>query len=129
MHIIGPSRRWMFALLCAFQLLLGSALAAEKILDTGHLGETPVTLTPYFDFLEDPDQTLTLADVRRPDIASKFNTQTPAVNALSFGYTRSAYWLRLTFNNSSKRSVEHLLEINYARLSNIAFYQLSERGV
>lgn len=41
---------------------------------------------------------------------------------LSFGYTRSVYWLRFEVQNNDETAVSHLLEIAYPVLDNISMY-------
>lgn len=124
----GQERGWIFWLLCGLQLLLSSAFAAEQVLDASQLDNTQVSLTPYFAVLEDASLTLTLADVQKPAIAASFKTDTPAAEALGFGYTRSAYWLRLHLSNPGDRPLERMLEISYARLSSVQFHQADLHG-
>jgi signal transduction histidine kinase len=54
------------------------------------------------DLLEDPTKALTLADARSPEVASRFVPSTKAVP--NFGYTKSAYWARLSVDDRRKRS-------------------------
>lgn len=120
--------RLIFLLLCGLFLPFSSAFAAVKVLDVSLLDTTPVSLTEYFTVLEDPSLTLTFADVQKSDIAARFRMKAPAGDALSFGYTRSAYWLRLTLHNASDFPLERVMEINYARLSSVQFYQPDANG-
>ena len=48
--------------------------------------------------------------------------------ALGFSYTRSAIWLRLHLKNPGDRTLEHVLEISYALLSQVDFYQPGLQG-
>jgi diguanylate cyclase (GGDEF)-like protein/PAS domain S-box-containing protein len=128
MHNNGQYWRWIFLLLCALQLFPGAAQAAQNSLDVNLIGEIPASLSQHFDILEDATLTLSLADVQHAGVASKFRTQTHPTDALSFSYTRSAYWLRLKLNNPANHPVERILEINYARLSNVEFYQQTANG-
>lgn len=119
----------IFSLLFTLYLFSGSGFAAEKVLDASQLGKAPVSLSQYFDVLEDASLKLSLADVQRANIASSFKTDTPATDALGFGYTPSAFWLRLALSNKSDQPIERLLEINYARLSSVQFHQPDAGGV
>ena len=120
--------RLMYFVVCGFYLLPGSAAALERVLDASRVKETPALLSPYIAFLEDASLDLTLADVQKPEIAANFKVDAKAADALGFGYTRSAYWLRLTLNNTSERDINRLLEISYARLSSVQFYQPANDG-
>lgn len=75
-----------------------------------------------FDFLEDPSQKLTLADVVLEDVAPKFNSVPEPAQALNFGYSRSAFWLRLKIKNESDTADESLLQIGKARLTSVQFH-------
>jgi len=112
---------WIFNALLLL-LLSVNAFAADKVLDASLLDREPVSLTEYFAVLEDPGMSLTLADVQKPDMASRFKAdQTPAA-ALNFGYSRSAYWLRLHLRNASERSLEQMLEIRNANLIGVELH-------
>ncbi len=91
-------------------------VAAPDALDVGQIGKEPVSLTDYFTVLEDPSGTLTLADVRRPELAARFSGAAAHGGSLNFGLSRSAYWLRLNLRNASASPVEQLLEISTAYL-------------
>lgn len=110
-------------LLCGLLALTVDALAADKVLDIGRLERASVSLTEYFAVLEDPGSTLTLADVQTPAIAGRFSGGQAPAEALSFGFTRSAYWLRLPLHNTLDHPVERLLEIRFPILSSIQFHR------
>ena len=97
--------------------------AADRVLEASQFDQDAVSLTEYFAVLEDPSQLLTLADVRKPEVASRFTTGQAPAEALSRGFTRSAYWLRLTLRNNFRQATERFLEIDYAVLSSIQFHQ------
>ena len=128
MNKINCAVRFTFLLLCGFYLSLSSAIAAERVPDASLLEQASLPLTEYIDVLEDPSLSLTLSDVQKAEVAARFKTNTPAGDALSFGYTRSAYWLRLALHNSSDFPLERLVEINYARLSSVQFYHPDMNG-
>ena len=128
MHKNISSPRLIFSILFVLQMLPGSAFAAERILDASQIDLSPVSLTRYFDYLEDTSLKLTLADVQQAEVAAKFSPSTSHEEALNFGYTQSAYWLRLHLENSSGQTIVRLLDINYARLSNVEFHQIGTNG-
>ncbi len=121
---------WYLTLLFACNLLVlpVSAVAADKVFDASHLEREPVSLTEYLAVLEDPGQALTLADVQKPDIASRFKVDHAPAQALNFGYTASAYWLRLSLGNTGDHAVERMLEIAYSGHASIQFYQPDATG-
>ena len=118
--------RYLF--LCGLLLSTFSVCAANKALDVALPSRTPTSLTEYFAVLEDPSLRLTLDELRKPETAARFKTDTPTAEALSYGYTPSAYWLRLQLRNSGDRPVERMLEIAYARLSHIELHYRDADG-
>lgn len=115
--------RLMVLLLCGLLLLSGHASAADKVLDLSQRDHDSVSLTEYFSVLEDPTQSLTLADVQKRDMASRFTGGQAPAEAVNYGFTQSAYWLRLRLSNPSDQPVERMLEVGYAVLSDIQFHQ------
>ena len=122
------SSRALFGVLCGLLLLAAPALAADKLLDVTLPDRNEVSLTEYFAVFEDPSRSLTMADVQHPDVASRFQGVRSPAAALSYGFTRSAYWLRLRVHNAADHPVERLLEIGYPLLSSIALYQPTTSG-
>lgn len=118
----------VFLFLCGAFLLSANASAADKILDASQPNRNSVSLTEYFAVLEDPDRSLTLADVQKPGIASRFVGGQEPAEALSYGFTRSAYWLRLTLRNPSSQPIERMLEVGYPILSYIQFHRPGPEG-
>lgn len=128
--MLNKTQYWLLALLllCVLQVQISDAYATDRVLDAAELNQTSVSLTEYFTILEDPDQTLTLADVQKPEIAARFKIdQTPAA-ALNYGLTRSVYWLRLTLRNPTDRPLERMLEIAYPILTSIQFHYPDTNG-
>ncbi len=113
-------------------LLIASALSspawAAAPLDAATLTDQPVSLTAFVALLEDPDRTLTLADVQRPDVAARFQTDLPASSALGLGFTRSAYWLRVPLRNTSSGAVQRMLAVENPRISHIQAYLPDAQG-
>ncbi|OYU45369.1 MAG: hypothetical protein CFE44_07875, partial [Burkholderiales bacterium PBB4] len=118
----------LLVLLCGLQWFAANAWAAPLILDVGPMGQGSVSLTEYFEVLEDPSTTLTLTDVQSSDVAKRFaGHQTPG-GALSYGFTPSAYWLRLRLHNPSDHPVERMLEIGNAILTTVQLHQPAADG-
>lgn len=103
-------------------------LAADKVLEVSELDETSVSLTEYFAVLEDPGATLSLADMQNTAVANRFTSGQRPSAALSYGFTRSAYWLRLTLRNASDRPVDRVLEIGNPLISDLQVYQPTAAG-
>lgn len=121
-------RRFILLLLGSLLPLSFDAVAADKVLEASRLERGSASLTEYFAVLEDPGLSLTLADVQKPDVESRFTQGQAPAEALSYGYTRTAYWLRLKLRNASDRSVERMLVVGYSLLSHVEFYQPTENG-
>ena len=81
-------------------------------------------LGQYLEFLEDPDKSFTLDDVRAPFLASQFkpSRQQPA----NFSMTTSAYWMRMQLRPLVQQS--WLLEISSPRLDQIDLYSITPEG-
>jgi len=106
--------------------LLSLAVAAapmETPLDARLLGADSVSLAGHYAILEDPSQRLSLAEVQSPDIAGRFVSGQGREDALNFGFTPSAYWLRLSLRNPLDHPIERMLEIRYPILSNVQVYR------
>jgi len=115
--------RLIFLLLYLLQVQIADVFAADMVLDADRLNQTPASLTEYFSVLEDPGQTLSLTEVQRSDIASRFTANHAPAASLNYGYTTSAYWLRFTLKNDTARLLDRMLEISYSDLSDVQFYQ------
>lgn len=127
MHALRLSRHLLCWLLLTTALLCPAAWAAGP-LDVASVADQPVTLTAYVALLEDPQGTLTLADVQRPEIAGRFKEDLPATSALGLGFTRSAYWLRLPLRNTSATAVQRMLAVENPRISHIQAYIPDAQG-
>ena len=78
-------------------------------------------MRPFIEVLEDPDGQLTISDVEQPEIASRFR-YVAGSGDLNFGYSASAYWLRLTFAPEAGAARRWLLEIAYPSLDQLAVF-------
>ncbi|GLK88046.1 sensor domain-containing diguanylate cyclase [Pseudomonas turukhanskensis] len=125
---VSRFRRYMLGCLLLLVSVLGSPTWAAASLDVATLTDQPVSLTAFIALLEDPERGLTLADVQRPDVASRFQTDLPASNALGLGFTRSAYWLRVPLRNSSNTAVQRMLAVENPRISHIQAYLPDGQG-
>lgn len=109
-------------------ILMANAQGATRQLDVSQMSAAPVSLTEYLAVLEDPSGQLSLADVQSPAFAAQFKTDLAAAEALNYGYTRSAFWLRLDMANGSDQPLERILEIGYARIAELRLYQPAADG-
>lgn len=115
---------WLLAALalaapCAAQ---PSAAPSARVLDVADHAADRLSLTPWFDVLEDRSGGLTFEEVAAPEFAARFQPSGNAGEALNFGITPSAWWLRLRLANTGAHTTERLLEVAYARLSHVAFH-------
>ena len=109
----------MTLLLLSMVWLALPAWSAEDVLDVTAMPDGPLSLTAFVALLEDPEGSLTRAEVETPTQAARFKTDLPASSSLALGFTRSAYWLRLTLRNSSAAPVERMLVVDNPRISHI----------
>lgn len=115
------------SLLCGLLWAL-SSIAHAQPLDASHMSAAPLSLTEHLAVLEDPSGQLSLAQVQGPAFAPQFKTDLPPAEALNYGYTRSAFWLRLDLANSAEQPIERILEIAYARIGDLRLYQPNTDG-
>jgi len=115
---------------------IGHTTENIKSLDISQ-SEKYVDLSEFFQYVEDKEAKLTIQDVSKASAELSFQTIPINKDSLNLGYSHSAFWLRLSLNNSSTQAVERLLEISYPRLSNVTFfisdstgnYQSTESGI
>ena len=98
------------------------AIASEKVFDVKTLNNLPVSLTPYFAFLEDAEKNLTLSDIQKSVLATQFSTDFAAGESFNFGFTQSAYWLRFSLKNSTNQASEQMLELAYNPIAQATLY-------
>ena len=91
---------------------------------TDEQGEYPLGL--HMEILEDPGGKLTIEDVSSPAFDSKF---TPSqVETPIYGFTDSAYWVRLNIHNKTSLTDLWLLEIGYPHTQYVDLYSPSPNG-
>jgi hypothetical protein len=112
----------MLWLVCA--VLAAPALPAAQIVvaDAVHL---PLQIA-HMDLLHDPSAALTLAQVRRPDIARSFAPAPPGIPNLGVG--TDAVWARFTVRNAGAEPLDLLLALTDARMGRIAYWALDAAG-
>ncbi len=128
--LIGPlfALRWLLpalALAGACVALAGSGITAapvDRMLDVAQAHAAPANLTHWVDLLEDPSGTLGFDQVRSAAWAARFAPSRHTGEALNFGITPSAWWLRLRLSNTGDAPQERWLEVAYARLSHLDVY-------
>ena len=125
--LCAPLLRFAALLLTCLLLALGNPQAwaftsPQDAVDASRLGAQPLALAAHLDVLEDPSGSFTLEQVRAPALAQQFTRSSFTGEALNFGITPSAWWLRLQVVNTSDQPIERLLEVAHARLSHLNFY-------
>jgi adenylate cyclase len=77
--------------------------------------------------MEDPTGALKITDVLQK--LHQHNFQSSSKTTLNFGFTKSAYWVRFAFENTSQQRMENWLEIAYPILHDIEFHLIDSDGV
>lgn len=136
MQSIATTIRWyrlFCAILCAFVVLSFPACASERnatsVLATS-LQAGPVMLSDYLMVLRDPTQTLSFRQVQSDELAPHFSLvegTVAGIQALNFGMTRDAIWLRLHIRNDQNRAIESMLELGNASLQQVELF--TENGL
>jgi signal transduction histidine kinase len=103
-------------------------MAKAAVVDVHTLPAGQLSLPGYFDLLEDADCSLDLDDVLRAETQARFRGGDVPAEALQLGYTRSAWWLRLTLKNAGDEPVSRVIELANSRLTRIRFYRPEADG-
>ena len=112
----------LWAWLCVL-LVSANVLAAPPLVIDGHTAYYAVA--SHIDFLEDASGTLNIAEVA--GAGNKFRPVAVSGNSeINFGYSHSAYWLRLVTDTSAPAPNDLLLEVGFPSLDHVEFY--SEAG-
>ena len=92
--------------------------SAEQLVLTDEQEEYPLGL--HLELLEDPGGGLTITDVSSPEFNDQF---TPSeVTVPNYGYTDSAYWVRIHLDNETIYTNEWLLEVGFANTQYVDLY-------
>jgi signal transduction histidine kinase len=78
-------------------------------------------------FLEDPSGTLRLDDVR--GMSQRFHSWTRRGTELNFGFTASAYWIRVPLQRTETAPQDWLLAMDYAKIHQLDFYPPNGQAV
>lgn len=115
-------------LLLSLMLLSLSTWADVRPLDVALPGSEPLSLTTHVGVLEDVSRGLTLEDVRAGESAARFRYESVSSASFALGFTRSAYWFRLSVENSGDRPVTRLLVVDNPRISVVDAHIPDEQG-
>ncbi len=125
MHLGGAAARTtlLVALALVAWLLPARALAAPVVVVDATT--THVQLAPYLDVLEDTTASLGIDDVKRPEVAARFQAfhGGPGPN---YGPTRSAIWVRLDIENGSGASLDRWLVFGFPPVDHVEVFRDGE---
>jgi signal transduction histidine kinase len=74
----------------------------------------------HMDILEDPGGKLTIEEITSPEYTSRFTSN--QVDVPNYGYSNSAYWLRVRLRNEANLVNKWLLEVNFQNLNYVDLY-------
>ena len=104
------------SLVLGLWLLLASPAEAQSLASTTRQ-YNPV---PTVEVLEDPSKQLDIDSVQR--MGPQFKPWKASGSELNFGYSDSAWWVRIPLRREASAPKDWLLEVHYARLDNVGFY-------
>jgi signal transduction histidine kinase len=113
------TRAFGLAALLGALLALSAPARAEGALDVAN-DLRGIELGHHLALLEDKHGELTLEDVTGPTFASRFQPSTQS--APGFGYSDSAYWVRLVVTNTAAIERAWLLEVAYPLIDYVTLY-------
>ena len=122
----GSSRAWAWTWVLGLLLLLAAPTRAARPEDTLMVrpGQAGIYLDDqYYSLLEDPTGQLTLADVRSPAWANRFQRLRGSGQPPNIQHPRSTYWLRLTVRHAPLESDAWYLELYDSHIGQALFYR------
>ncbi len=115
-----------FVVTIMLTLLLGATALAQN---DGPSVPEPFVLTdaqdsfklgPHLEFLEDPTGDLTINDVASPEFSARFVPSD--MDVPNFGFTDSAYWVRLPLRNESQLTDRWFLQVDFPNMHYVDLY-------
>ncbi|WP_169125760.1 7TM diverse intracellular signaling domain-containing protein [Aromatoleum evansii] len=88
-----------------------------------------VPLAGHLDFVEDERGILDVADLADPAVAARFRPAGFKGNDINFGYSASAFWLRLDVEPEAGRPADWLLEIGFPSLDRVDVFVAGPNGM
>jgi signal transduction histidine kinase len=116
---------WLFALLGVLSMGIAASAAAFQPVPVGS-GDHVLELGGHFQYLEDPDRSLTILQVVSPDLSDRWTVSEETT--LNVGLTDSAIWVRFAVAPASDLSHDRMLEIDFALNDEIEFYRSDLAG-
>ena len=111
----------LLACVCRCWLVLVFGIGHASAFELG-VQPARVDLAGAVEYLEDPTLKLQRQDLERPAVAARFQPWRAVQGTPSFGYTASAYWLRLCLSRAPAAPADWLLELSYPLLSDLEFH-------
>ncbi|MDR7294748.1 diguanylate cyclase (GGDEF)-like protein [Pelomonas aquatica] len=118
----GRHQVWRWCVVGVLWLLSGVAWAGG--IDLQALPADGLALGPHWELLQDADRKLDLDGAVRGD----WQPSTASGEAVSFGYTGVAVWLRLPLRNGGSQPVQAMLDISYPLLQYLDVMLLAPDG-
>lgn len=123
---ILSARFWRTLATTCLWLTLATTAAAAPPAQLGP-GDQELDLLPHLSVLEDPGKSLQLDDLLQSDGARRFAPL--GDRTASFGYSRSAWWLRASVTNTSDQPRDMMLRQSYVLLDYFDLYVVHQGRV
>ena len=123
-RVAHSTRSWLICLLLIGLFLLGCSLdAAADTIVLQTAGPDSILLAKSLDTLEDKTGRLSIDTIANTTTAARFHSAATSGDALNFGLTESAWWLRFQLNNPGMAPEKRVLEIAYAHHDQVDLYE------
>ena len=109
-------------LLCSFVVSSVASASGEPTKLRLHDEDLSYSVNAYMDVLEDPTGQLLLSDILTTEVQEQFS---PADGLSSFGFTESAYWVRVNLQNDSSHAEWEISLLN-PLLNRLEFYTIGQ---
>ncbi|WKE66241.1 sensor domain-containing diguanylate cyclase [Gallaecimonas kandeliae] len=121
MQITRASLAIFVCLLC---LLAPRAQAAAPVAQVSNqTGE--LNLVPYLELLDDKDASQSFQQILKPAFNSRFE---PLGGSPNFGFTTSAWWVKVTLGNSTDKPAHLVLRQDYPLIDHLDFWSPDGKG-
>ena len=121
----GPYKAPILSVLLLLSLLGG--VASSESVESALLLSQESLCVPVADrifYLEDPSGELSITNILAAN--TPLSWERNQMEDISFGYTRSVYWLKFTLENQSDETLSRLIEIAYPVLDYVDIYAVSQ---
>ncbi len=115
-----PSIWFVFCLFLCFFSIKATAQQPIYLIPSQALYKTGT----HIKFLENPQGNLTFRDVLSKSVQEQF--QVGKEDVLNFGYSKSSFWLKMVFKDTSKIHQTHLLQFAHPLVDSVSFYAIKE---